>query len=73
MEWDTDADETDRTEDDIDFFTSDDKNEKPSGTSNIPWSSVAKSIKKSSFIFGMSLDFAKDWQNICDSAIMLIL
>ena len=73
MEWDTDADETDRTEDDIDFFTSDDKNEKPSGTSNIPWSSAAKSIKKSPFIFGMSFDFAKDWQNICDSAIMLIL
>ena len=58
MEWDTDADETDGTEADIDFSTSDDANKKRSGTWNIPWSSIVKSMKVSSFNSGMSCDFA---------------
>ena len=57
MEWDTDAYETDGTEDNIDFSTSDDENEKHSGTSNIPSSSVGKSIKVLLFIFGINCDF----------------
>ena len=58
MEWDTGANETDGTEDDIDLSTSDDARKKRYGTWNIPWSSIAKSIKVSSFVFGMSCDFA---------------
>ena len=57
MEWDTDANETNGTEDDIDFFTCDDTTEKHSGTSNILSSSATKPIKVSSFILKMSCDF----------------
>ena len=54
LEQDTDAYETDGIEDDIDFSTSDNENEKHSGTSNIPSPSVPTVL---TFILGIRCDF----------------